>query len=380
MKDLSSQKDAGSIARRFVMPPFTLLDTRSGPWQERRRAWLEMGVHENLGREENLLSDNLEMNALKSFHGSGTSMFDPVLTECLVEWFCPQRGHVLDPFAGGSVRGLISTFLGRAYTGIDLRAAQVMANEAQRKKVLPASASMLQWVCADSDVALDILQPDLTADMILTCPPYADLEVYSNDVADLSVIAKKDHGAFLMKYQSILAKSARMLSQDRFFIIVVGEYRDKRGVYRNFVGETVAALQSCGLDYYNEAILMQPAGTLPLRVGGYMTSSRKLGRCHQNVLVFVKGDPKAATQACLKDAPAELGYKGLPIVSKPKRGNTRRDIGVGVTVELKDEAPVGDGGMGVEDRSAVLTEARELGGEGNGSGPVTGDHEGSQSG
>ena len=39
-------------------------------------------------------------------------------------------------------------------------------------------------------------------------------------------------------------------------------------------------------------------GSLPIRVGRQFTISRKLGRTHQNVLVFCKGDPKRATEAC----------------------------------------------------------------------------------
>ncbi len=41
-------------------------------------------------------------------------------------------------------------------------------------------------------------------------------------------------------------------------------------------------------------------GSLPIRVGRQFTTSRKLGKTHQNVLVFVKGDPRLATQACGK--------------------------------------------------------------------------------
>jgi hypothetical protein len=39
-------------------------------------------------------------------------------------------------------------------------------------------------------------------------------------------------------------------------------------------------------------------GSLPIRVGRQFAASRKLGRTHQNVLVFCKGDPKRATEAC----------------------------------------------------------------------------------
>jgi hypothetical protein len=45
-------------------------------------------------------------------------------------------------------------------------------------------------------------------------------------------------------------------------------------------------------------ILITPAGTLPIRAGKAFAASRKLGKTHQNVLVFVKGDGKRAADAC----------------------------------------------------------------------------------
>jgi hypothetical protein len=43
---------------------------------------------------------------------SGTSIFDPVLCELAYAWFSPPGGIVLDPFAGGSVRGMVASKLG----------------------------------------------------------------------------------------------------------------------------------------------------------------------------------------------------------------------------------------------------------------------------
>ena len=43
---------------------------------------------------------------------------------------------------------------------------------------------------------------------------------------------------------------------------------------------------------YNEAILVTAVGSLPIRVGRQFEGYRKLGKTHQNVLVFYKGDPK----------------------------------------------------------------------------------------
>ena len=45
------------------------------------------------------------------------------------------------------------------------------------------------------------------------------------------------------------------LKNDRFACFVVGEVRDNRGNYYNFVGDTVEAFKAAGLNYYNEALL-----------------------------------------------------------------------------------------------------------------------------
>ncbi|QVJ00350.1 hypothetical protein KGD82_16445 [Nocardiopsis eucommiae] len=60
---------------------------------------------------------------------------------------------------------------------------------------------------------------------------------------------------------------------------------------------TIAAHESVGARLYNDAILMNTLGTVPMRLGNQWRASRKMGRHHQYVLTFVKGDPKEATRA-----------------------------------------------------------------------------------
>jgi hypothetical protein len=42
-----------SLSDRFGVPPFTVLDARQGYWQDRKRAWLDLGIESELGRGEN---------------------------------------------------------------------------------------------------------------------------------------------------------------------------------------------------------------------------------------------------------------------------------------------------------------------------------------
>jgi hypothetical protein len=150
-----------------------------------------------------------------------------------------------------------------------------------------------RWIVGDSR-GIDTLV-DEKADLILSCPPYADLEVYSDDPADLSTM---EYPAFLEAYDEIIRKTCALLKDDRFVVWVVGDVRDKMGLYRGFPWRTIQSFEAAGLRLYNEGVLVTPVGSLPIRVGRQFEQSRKLGKTHQNVFVFVKGDPKKATQAC----------------------------------------------------------------------------------
>ena len=385
-----------SLAERFLIPPFSVLDARQGYWQNRKSAWLALGIQSELGRgitedSQNYRSDYgaynpdmgrranatpggslpeaatlgkdgktvrgdgkgrringklpadsggqpLPLDRTKNGKGlartygqdlmrgehaigdndrkaadrrsningvsqlpmlatetgteniaTGTSIFDPVICEIAYSWFCPPKGAILDPFAGGSVRGIVAAYLGRKYTGVDLRAEQIAANVEQAKRIVPDNQPL--WIVGDSSEAL----PDGTFDFVFSCPPYADLEVYSDNPQDISTM---DYPEFLAVYRSIVRQSVDRLSDNRFACFVVGDVRDKNGIYRNFVSDTIAAFQDAGAMLYNEAILVTAVGSLPIRVGKQFASGRKLGKTHQNILVFVKGNPKKATEAC----------------------------------------------------------------------------------
>ena len=231
---------------------------------------------------------------------SGTSVFDPVLCELVYRWFCPPGGTVLDPFAGGSVRGIVATTLGLQYVGIDLSERQVEANEEQAGQI--CDESMPRWVVGDSRDAATLAAGEY--DLIFSCPPYFDLEVYSDDPADLSRAG--DYAEFIGAYRAIIDTCVSMLKPNRFACFVVGDIRDRAGFYYNLPGDTIAAFEAAGARLYNEAILVTAVGSLPIRVGRQFASGRKLGKTHQNVLVFYKGDPKAIKQEFPADVPFEI--------------------------------------------------------------------------
>lgn len=403
-----------TLADRFLVPPFSILDARQGYWQDRKRAWLALGIRSELGRGDLLtytgerstgevtdriravnagrdpVSDQILLasdgrrpnvspggsprpaaqrgpdgrtqrgdgagRALRDAPGgggtgvwlrrgeegettteglvadrplargetrraadqrsnltgapalpewadngteymsSGTSIFDPVLCELAYRWFCPEGGAVLDPFAGGSVRGIVAGRLGHPYVGVDLSPAQVAANSAQAPLV--GDGPEPRWVVGDSRrveaAVVGVAEPPV--DLVFSCPPYFDLEVYTDNPADLSQAPDLD--AFVDGLAEVLTGCAALLARDRFVVLVMGEARDRAGDLYGLIPGTVEAARRAGLSYYNEAILVTMVGSLPLRAGRQFAASRKLGRTHQTVLVFVKGDGRAAADAC----------------------------------------------------------------------------------
>ena len=398
-------RGGGALRDRFTYPPFTVFNAREGEWQDRKRAWIRLGIRSELGRGANALGHSVESgnrdfyrdkadveaelgriltkeeavaelrargllgldsgagrdgNLLglspqaedyrrregayardpdaervrrekaatpgggggpnsryfktggkkadaKAFnlgmgasaengwaqdddHGSGTSIFDPVLCELLYTWYAPLGGQVVDPFAGGSVRGIVAGCLGRRYWGCDLSAAQVAANRAQ-VGLVPAGMPRPEWRVGDA--AVEVAGAP-AADFIIACPPYFDLEVYSDDPRDLS---RMDWEGFRAGYAGIIADAAARLRPDRFAAFVGGDVRDERGVYRNLPGYTTACFRAAGMELYNEAVLVTAVGSLSIRTERQFVVSRKQDKTHQNVLVYVKGDPVRATDA-----------------------------------------------------------------------------------
>lgn len=287
--------ERASLNDKFLVPPFSVLDARQGYWKERKAAWMRCGIKSELGREQ--LGSTVAQGWVQKGNDAGGSIFDPVLCEIAYRWFCPSGGTVLDCFAGGSVRGVVAAMLHRQYVGCELRGEQVEANRAQWHEIsqkLGGEEPTPVWHQGDSQ-HIGKHAAGVQADLLFSCPPYADLEVYSKDPADISNMA---YPQFLEAYRKIIAESCKLLKQDRFAVFVVGEVRGKGGAYHNFVGDTVQAFLDAGMAYYNEAVLVTPVGSLAIRAGRQFNAGRKLAKGHQNVLVFVKGDAKKATEAC----------------------------------------------------------------------------------
>jgi ParB-like chromosome segregation protein Spo0J len=317
------------LSDQFLVAPFTVLDGRQGWWQDRRRQWLALGLRSEEGRfdaegrsetgraafasetgwrrsnaqthgtrelQERIIGRKLSNEEIVADSPpSAVSIFDPVLCELIYRWFSPPSGQVVDPFAGGSVRGIVAAVLGRYYRGNDLAERQVLANIEQATELLPAASAPGSAVWTAGDSAEWSVEPD-SADLLFTCPPYYDTEVYTGHERDLSGMTPE---GFDEVYARILARAAAALHPNRFAVIVTGDSRSRKTrLLRDLRGSTVRAMQAAGLGYCSGAVHVTPAWSMATSAGRQFRATRALGRIHEDVMVFVKGTPQAAAKAC----------------------------------------------------------------------------------
>ncbi len=276
------REEHAKLSDTFIVPPFSILDTRQGDWINRKRQWREIIQDDGSTRgDAQTFSDSLS----KWGNSANISLLDPVLAEVIVSWFLPQNQHcnVFDTFAGDTVFGFVAAYKGHTFNGIELREEQAAFNQEQADR-FGISAT---YHCDDGRNVQSYLQPE-TQDLYFSCPPYFDLEVYSDKENDAS--NQKTYAEFYAILHEAFRKSIECLKNNRFAVVVASDVRDKKtGGYYDFISDIKHTFSEGGCLLYNEIVLVNVAGSAAIRARNGMRN-RKTIRTHQEVLVFYKGD------------------------------------------------------------------------------------------
>lgn len=308
-----------SLNDRFVVPPFSILDTRKGYWQARKKMWRELIGDMGESRNDTLITspgikykdlyqrirkhreelgvsfkeyldkyvpDDVKEREASKVLSVGVSLFDPVLSEICCRWFTPEAGaKIFDCFAGDTQKGLVFGQCGYEFTGIELRQEQVDINN----RALADRSLSVKYICDDGRNVAKYFDTD-SQDLLFSCPPYFDLEHYSDLENDAS--NQKSYECFIKILHDAFVSAIGCLKENRFAVIVVGDVRDKHsGFYYDFCGDIKRIFKDGGMSLYNEIILVETGASTALRASRYM-DTRKVAKMHQNILVFYKGNPK----------------------------------------------------------------------------------------
>lgn len=312
----NSKPANASLNDRFIVPPFSILDTRKGYWQERKKKWRELIGDNGESRNDTLITspeikykdlyhrtrqhreelgitfkeyldkyvpDDVKEREASKVLSAGVSLLDPVMAEIVCRWFGQDNCKTFDCFAGDSVFGYVSAHLGNEFVGIELRPEQARLNN-ERVEGMTA-----RYINDDGQNVAQHIAPD-SQDLLFSCPPYFDLEKYSDLENDAS--NQDSYEDFIKILENAFKAAVGCLKDNRFAVIVVGDVRDKStGFYYDFCGDIKRIFKEAGMPLYNEIILVETGASTALRAGRYM-ESRKVAKMHQNILVFYKGKTK----------------------------------------------------------------------------------------
>jgi DNA modification methylase len=233
--------------------------------------------------DEKSYDNNTTDNFIGSGRGTFLSKFNSEYAKRILEMWSKKGDFIIDPFAGRSSRPLVSTLLERNYIGFDVLNDNLKEAQEQYEKLKQDRTLGKLRLINESSENIDKHFHKSVVDLIMTCPPYFNIEKY--DSADGQLTDIKTYDDFLKTYATILNKSADVLKPGGFFIVVLANFRIE-GKFYDFVGDTKNILKQ-NLDYHDEIILeMSPAKRHPLYVQA-ITNLNCL-KTHEYCLVFRK--------------------------------------------------------------------------------------------
>lgn len=210
-------------------------------------------------------------------NGGKPSVFNPDLAIKVLSAYAPNDAHIYDPFAGGGTRGYVATRMGFKYTGTELRSEEVKRIREEMEK----------WkITFDIQVGDAITHREKEKyDFVFTCPPYYDLELYSNLDDDLS--NAKSYNDYKKMLKSVLENSYYSLKNGTFAVFVVGNFRDRTGELIHLNGDCVRLAKEVGFKLWDE-VIWNGASNVALTRSGKFEKNRKLVRVHEYVIVLKK--------------------------------------------------------------------------------------------
>jgi hypothetical protein len=251
--------------------------SRDGCWQGKNG-------YSNVVLSTNVIEDGkVKKKEGKSFNGNA-SVLDPVACEVILRFFMPTEGRrVYNPFGGGVQFGFVTGSYGYEYVASEIRQNQCDANN-----ILCSDLNSAKWIKSDSSEYI----PEGEFDLCFTCPPYYKVEKYIDydDVipeGELNNIPTYDQfrDTLFKGYKNAISK----LKDNRFFVVMTGDSRDKNGAYYGCEAEHELFFKDQGLHIYNKIVYLECEFTR-LAHAKRTLDYRKFPKREQKILVFYKGD------------------------------------------------------------------------------------------
>ena len=234
----------------------------------------------------------------KIFNASGAnvrlgalSRFPQNIGRLLVQFYCPEKGTVYDPFAGHNSRMQLTFELGRNYAGVDISKEFMEANRSIRRHLIRrARQSLLSndvipsirlFECSSSKVDL----PNDSCDFTVTSPPYWNIEHYGDEPEQLG--NAKTYEGFLDLLRLHIVENYRILKSESFCCWCINDFKID-GIYRPFHADLIPYFVNAGFVLHTIYII-DLGRPIHASFVQWILKLKAFPKQHEYCLVFRKG-------------------------------------------------------------------------------------------
>ncbi len=260
-------KDNEKVVTQVGWLPLSVIE----PPRQTKKIW--KNAYLNDGLDEQRRSDDA-----KYLSGLGFSEFHAGLTEDVLHYWSVVGSVVVDPFAGRATRAFVSSKLGREYYGYEISPTTV-----DRVQKHLDSYNIDPTIYLDNGCYMKQTPNDF-ADLVMTCPPYHQLEKYESVDNQLSDV--KEYVNFLGMLQICAVNIKRVLKPGGFLVWVCADWRDGKE-FRSFHSDSIRMFKNVGLKYHDIVIMKNKSPFASMQLGK-VAANRYTSKVHEYILVFRK--------------------------------------------------------------------------------------------
>jgi DNA modification methylase len=254
----------------FGWKPFSI----HRPTPESKAKWKEVAYFDD--GEIDIRPDG---RGIRDENGVGKmSEFHAGLCENIVRYWSLKGAKVVDPFAGRVTRATVTTLLNREYYGYE-----ITPNTYNRALKHFEKHNINPTLYKSDGCKLEHTEDEF-ADLVLTCPPYYNVEQYESCDGQLSDI--KGYENFMVKMNECVGNVKRVLKSGGFAVFVVGDFRRDGGL-QNFHGDLINQFKGHGMQHWDTIVMenITPFAAMQL----YKVNCKRFtSKIHEYVLVFRK--------------------------------------------------------------------------------------------
>jgi DNA modification methylase len=277
-----------SVREQFGFLPLSIIK----PTKESKIRWKEAYFDDG---EIEIRKDSAGYNSDGTIGFQKMSEFHAGLAENLIRYWSLKGARVVDPFAGRVTRAVVTTKLDREYYGYEI------TPNTYKRALTHFDKHNINPTLYNGDGCKLEYTEDNFADLVMTCPPYFNIEQYESCDGQLSDI--KGYDNFLLAMNECVKNVERILKPGGFAVFVVADFR-VGGELKSFSSDLINQFKNNDMIHW-DTIIMENISPYANFTTYQAACKRYTPKTHEYILVFRKKGEYEVPEYCSVDIPQQ---------------------------------------------------------------------------